>query len=44
LTPSTVRPVSRALLAERHPDEGPGHGLDDLIASGRYVEDVCAAG
>ncbi|MET9844191.1 hypothetical protein [Streptomyces ossamyceticus] len=39
-----VREAFRALLAERHPDGGPGRGLDDLIASGRYVEDVYAAG
>jgi cytochrome P450 / NADPH-cytochrome P450 reductase len=39
-----VREALRALLAEGHPDRGPGRGLDDLIASGRYVEDVRAAG
>ncbi|MGR6968558.1 cytochrome P450 [Streptomyces cynarae] len=39
-----VREAFRALYAERVPGGDSGRWLDELIASGRYVEDVYAAG
>lgn len=39
-----VRVAFRTIHAERNADADSGQWLDDLIASGRYVEDVHAAG
>ncbi|WP_409000334.1 hypothetical protein [Streptomyces europaeiscabiei] len=41
---SGVREAFRTIHAERNPGADSGRWLDDLIASGRYVEDVRTAG
>ncbi|MFI9648140.1 cytochrome P450 [Streptomyces sp. NPDC052040] len=39
-----VREAFRTLYAERAPGEDSGRWLDELVAAGRYIEDVYAAG